>query len=65
MGGQFAQPGQHMDLPVSFGRLHVLPILNDFMRKWPEISVSASFNDRYVDLIDEGVDFRQTGSAGR
>ena len=45
-----------LDLPVSFGRLHVLPILNDFMRKWPEISVSVSFSDRYVDLIDEGVD---------
>jgi DNA-binding transcriptional LysR family regulator len=45
-----------LDLPVSFGRLHVLPILNSFMHKWPEISVSASFNDRYVDLIDEGVD---------
>jgi DNA-binding transcriptional LysR family regulator len=45
-----------LDLPVSFGRLHVLPILNAFMQKWPEISVSASFNDRYVDLIDEGVD---------
>jgi DNA-binding transcriptional LysR family regulator len=26
------------------------------MQKWPEISVSTSFNDRYVDLIDEGVD---------
>ena len=45
-----------IDLPVSFGRLHVLPILNRFMHKWPEISVSTSFNDRYVDLIDEGVD---------
>ena len=45
-----------LDLPVSFGRLHVLPILSEFMRKWPEISVSVSFNDRYVDLIDEGVD---------
>jgi DNA-binding transcriptional LysR family regulator len=45
-----------LDLPVSFGRLHVLPILSGFMRKWPEISVSASFSDRYVDLIDEGVD---------
>jgi DNA-binding transcriptional LysR family regulator len=45
-----------LDLPVSFGRLHVLPILNSFLRKWPEISVSSSFGDRYVDLIDEGVD---------
>jgi DNA-binding transcriptional LysR family regulator len=45
-----------LELPVSFGRLHVLPILSQFMNKWPEISVSVSFNDRYVDLIDEGVD---------
>jgi DNA-binding transcriptional LysR family regulator len=45
-----------LDLPVSFGRLHVLPILSKFMNQWPEISVSVSFNDRYVDLIDEGVD---------
>jgi DNA-binding transcriptional LysR family regulator len=45
-----------LELPVSFGRLHVLPILSQFMNKWPEISVNVSFNDRYVDLIDEGVD---------
>lgn len=45
-----------LDLPVSLGRLHVLPIINCFMHKWPEISITASFNDRYVDPIDEGVD---------
>jgi DNA-binding transcriptional LysR family regulator len=45
-----------LELPVSFGRLHVLPIVSQFMSKWPEISVNISFNDRYVDLIDEGVD---------
>ena len=45
-----------LELPVSFGRLHVLPIVNRFMRKWPEISVNVSFNDRFVDLIDEGID---------
>ena len=42
-----------LELPVSFGRLHVLPIVNQFMSKWPEISVNVSFNDRFVDLIDE------------
>ena len=26
------------------------------MSKWPEISVNVSFNDRFVDLIDEGID---------
>jgi DNA-binding transcriptional LysR family regulator len=45
-----------LELPVSFGRLHVLPVLSQFMNKWPEISVNVSFNDRYVDLIDEGID---------
>jgi DNA-binding transcriptional LysR family regulator len=45
-----------LELPVSFGRLHVLPILSRFMNKWPELSVNVSFNDRFVDLIDEGVD---------
>jgi DNA-binding transcriptional LysR family regulator len=45
-----------LELPVSFGRLHVLPIVNQFMSKWPEISVNISFNDRFVDLIDEGTD---------
>jgi DNA-binding transcriptional LysR family regulator len=38
------------------GRLHVLPILSQFMNKWPELSVNVAFNDRYVDLIDEGAD---------
>jgi DNA-binding transcriptional LysR family regulator len=45
-----------LELPVSFGRLHVLPVLSQYMNKWPEISVNVSFNDRYVDLIDEGID---------
>ena len=45
-----------LELPVSFGRLHVLPIVSQFMNKWPELSVSVSLSDRYVDLIDEGAD---------
>ena len=45
-----------LELPVSFGRLHVLPMVNQFMSKWPELSVNVSFNDRFVDLIDEGID---------
>src|SRR5215475_14393517 len=45
-----------LELPVSFCRLHVLPVVNQFMSKWPEISVNVSFSDRFVDLIDEGID---------
>ena len=45
-----------LELPVSFGRLHVLPIVSQFMDKWPELVVTISLSDRYVDLIDEGID---------
>jgi DNA-binding transcriptional LysR family regulator len=45
-----------LELPVSFGRLHVLPIVSQFMDKWPELVVTVSLSDRYVDLIDEGID---------
>src|SRR5262245_14502098 len=33
-----------LELPVSFG-LHVLPIVSQFMRKWPEISVNVSIDE--------------------
>ena len=45
-----------LDLPVSFGRIHVLPVLHRFMETWPEVVANVTFTDRYVDLIDEGVD---------
>ncbi|MBE9604718.1 LysR family transcriptional regulator [Acetobacteraceae bacterium H6797] len=34
----------------------LLPVLPDFMTRFPEIDVDLDFNDRLVDLIDEGVD---------
>lgn len=34
----------------------LLPILPEFMARYPEIEVDLDFNDRIVDLIDEGVD---------
>ncbi|MCJ2113499.1 LysR family transcriptional regulator [Methylobacterium sp. E-025] len=45
-----------IDLPVSLGRLQVLPVLQRYMRLWPAVSVNISFSDRYVDLVDEGID---------
>ena len=45
-----------LDMPVSFGRLHVMPVVHAFMRRHPEVAVNVSFTDRYVDLVDEGVD---------
>ncbi|MCB8881221.1 LysR family transcriptional regulator [Acidisoma cellulosilytica] len=34
----------------------LLPLLPDFIARYPEIELDLDFNDRIVDLIDEGVD---------
>ena len=45
-----------IDLPVSFGRLKVVPLLGAFQARFPELELVVSFTDRYVDLIEEGID---------
>lgn len=42
--------------PVNFGRLHVLPIVHDYLAAFPQVDVSCWFVDRVVNLVDEGVD---------
>ena len=42
--------------PVMFGRLHVLPIVRDFLAQYPEVDVRLLLLDRVVSLIDEGLD---------
>ena len=45
-----------IDLPASYGRLHVLPLILDFMKQHPRLSPHVSFSDRYVDPVHEGID---------
>jgi DNA-binding transcriptional LysR family regulator len=42
--------------PILFGRLHLLPIVIEFLRRFPDVSVALNLLDRPVDLIDEGFD---------
>jgi DNA-binding transcriptional LysR family regulator len=42
--------------PVLFGRRHVAPIVNDFLRRHPKISAELLFVDRFVNLVEEGID---------
>jgi DNA-binding transcriptional LysR family regulator len=42
--------------PVVFGRLHVLPLIAEFLTRWPEINVRLMLADRNLDLIDDHVD---------
>lgn len=42
--------------PASFGRMHVLPALADFMERYPEIKIDLKLSDTIVDLVEGGFD---------
>lgn len=45
-----------VDLPATFGRLQALPALLAFAEKHPQVVPHASFTDRFVDPVEDGVD---------
>ena len=42
--------------PVTFGRLHILPIVTTLLRAHPSLKVELTLIDRVVRLVDEGID---------
>jgi DNA-binding transcriptional LysR family regulator len=42
--------------PIVFGRLHVLPVVIDFLKAYPEIGIRLALADRVVSLHDEDID---------
>lgn len=56
--GSFAAPAGALTItaPVLFGRLYVLPILLDFLDKYPAMQVRFLLLDRVTHLIEEGID---------
>lgn len=45
-----------VDMPVAFGRRIAMPILLDILRAHPDLRLAASFSDRIIDPLEEGVD---------
>lgn len=45
-----------VDMPATFGRLHAIPSLLAFARAHPRIAPQVSFTDRFVDLVEDGLD---------
>lgn len=41
---------------VAFGRHVVVPLALEYMRRHPQVQLDLSFEDRYVDLIAQGID---------
>jgi DNA-binding transcriptional LysR family regulator len=45
-----------INAPMSFSLLHLSPLLPGFLERWPRIRLDVGFTDRFVDVVEEGVD---------
>ena len=45
-----------IDLPATYGQLHVMPLLFEFLKSYPGVQPQISFTDRFVDLVEDGID---------
>ena len=56
--GEFSAPRGLLTVtaPVVFGRLHVLPVLADFLAAYPEVDARVELTDRPVSLPEERLD---------
>ncbi|MFD1561710.1 LysR family transcriptional regulator [Paraburkholderia silviterrae] len=45
-----------VDMPSSLGRVIVMPRIEEFRARYPDVELMLGFGDRPVDLIQEGVD---------
>ncbi|MDB6084846.1 MAG: LysR family transcriptional regulator [Gammaproteobacteria bacterium] len=42
--------------PTALGRTHVLPRIATFLAQYPELRLELQIGDRFVDLVEEGID---------
>jgi len=58
LAGEHAEPQGELAVtaPVVFGRLHVLPVVVEFLTASPRVTARMLLVDRVVDLIEEGLD---------
>ena len=56
--GEYTAPKGELSVtaPIVFGRLHLVPVLADFLRAYPDIDVRLTLSNRQVNLTEEGID---------
>ncbi len=56
--GEYDAPRGELVLtaPILFGRLHLLPIVTEFLAAYPDIAVRLSLSDRNLRLLDDHLD---------
>ncbi len=42
--------------PVTFGVRHIAPALSDYVMRYPDVTIEVAVSDRFVNLIEEGID---------
>jgi DNA-binding transcriptional LysR family regulator len=56
--GEYATPMGDLTLtaPVVFGRLHIVPVVAEFLAQYPKIGIKLLLTDRVVHLMEEQID---------
>ena len=56
--GEYSAPRGEMIVtaPVLFGRLHVLPVLVEFLRVYPEVNLRLELGDRVTNILEDHID---------
>jgi len=56
--GEYVAPRGDLALtaPIVFGRLHIVPIVSEFLSRFDEINIRMTLSDRNVNLVDEHID---------
>ncbi len=45
-----------MAAPLSFGLMHLTPVVSEFLERHPQVTFDLDLNDRQVNLVEEGFD---------
>lgn len=58
VSGEYLAPKGSLTItaPIVFGRLHVLPVISDFLKAFPAIDMRLTLSDRNISLADEHID---------
>ena len=56
--GEYQSPRGELTVtaPLVFGRMHLVPVMAEFMAQFVDVRLNCRFNDRNLDLLDEGID---------
>ncbi|WP_434725660.1 LysR family transcriptional regulator [Mesorhizobium sp. RIZ17] len=56
--GEYSTPRGELTItaPLVFGRLHVRPVVTDFLAHFAEINIRMTLSDRKVNLVDDHID---------